>query len=215
MVNCCQCDGLKNQFDQATAANDLRRFRRKGPIRTTRLLIDDLGAAGIAGCSLLDIGGGVGAIHHILLDGGVSEATHVDVSSAYLATAESEATRRGHADRMRFVSGDFVQVAPALPDADIVTLDRVICCYPDMEALVGRAADKSRRFLAAVYPRGVWWMRVSIAMLNAFKRFRGSEFRVYLHSPLAIDARLTERGLERATLRRTIAWEIAVYERTG
>src|SRR5678815_4200146 len=133
MVTCCECDGIKRQFGPEIATKELKRFRRKGPVPTTRLLIEDLRAAGINHGSLLDIGGGVGALHHILLDGEVSKATHVDVSPAYL------------------------EVAHSVSDADIVALDRVICCYPDMESLVGHAAGKTRRLLAAVYPRDVWW----------------------------------------------------------
>ena len=212
-MTCCECDGIERQFGQEIASKELERFRRKGPIPTTRLLIEDLRTAGIDNGSLLDIGGGVGALHHILLDGDVSKATHVDVSSAYLEVAQSEAARRGHAAAVLFIRGDFVELASALPDADIVALDRVICCYPDMESLVGHAADKARRVFAAVYPRGVWWMRLSIAIMNSVKRLRGSEFRSYLHPPLAIGALLTARGLERATVRRTFAWEIAVYRR--
>lgn len=41
---------------------------------------------------------------------------------------------------MRFVHGDFVEIARDVPAADIVALDRVIRCYPDMEAMVARAS---------------------------------------------------------------------------
>ena len=37
--------------------------------------------------------------------------------------------------------------------ADVVTLDRVICCYPDMEALVGRSAERALRLYGLVHPR--------------------------------------------------------------
>jgi hypothetical protein len=43
-------------------------------------------------------------------------------------------------------------IAGTLPDADVVTLDRVVCCYPDPEALLGAAA-KTRQVLAFTYPR--------------------------------------------------------------
>jgi magnesium-protoporphyrin O-methyltransferase len=213
MVTCCQCEGLESQFDQRTAERELRRFRRRGPTRSTQLLIDGLRAAGVAGASLIDIGGGVGAIHHTLLSAGADNATQIDISPDYLKAARDEAARRGHADRVRFLHGDFVQLAPQVPDADIVTLDRVICCYPDMEGLVGNAADKARRLFGAVFPPDTWWMRLGVRAINALLRVRHSTFRVYVHSPVAIDSVLRRHGLERVTHRRTAVWEVAIYAR--
>jgi magnesium-protoporphyrin O-methyltransferase len=218
MVSCCQCEGIATQFGRETARRELRRFRRRGPNHSTQLLIDDLRVAGIAGATLLDIGGGVGAIHHTLLDAGAREAVHVDVSPDYIAAARDEAGRRGHDDRVRFVHGDFVEAADELPDADVVTLDRVICCYPDMDLLVGNAAHKARRVLGAVYPRDSWWVRAAVRTINLLLRVRRTAFRVFVHSPAAIDGVLRRNGLERATLRRTAVWEIVVYrapERDG
>ena len=213
MVSCCQCEGIESQFGRKTAERELRRFRRRGPRATTGQLVADLRAAGVADASLIDIGGGVGAIHHLLLDAGAREAVHVDVSAEYIEAARTEAARRGHGDRVRFVHGDFVQIAPGLPDADVVTLDRVICCYPDMDSLVGHAAKKARRLFGAVYPRDVWWTRAVIRTINAFLRIRRSAFRVFVHSQAAIDAVLQQRGLERTALQRTMVWEVVAYAR--
>jgi 2-polyprenyl-3-methyl-5-hydroxy-6-metoxy-1,4-benzoquinol methylase len=215
MVTCCHCEGLESQFDRRTAEHELRRFRRRGPTRSTQILIDELRAAGVDGASLIDIGGGVGAIHHALLDAGASTATHVDISSEYIAAAREEAVRRGHDSRVLFVRGDFVQLAPQVPAADVVTLDRVICCYPDMEALVGNAAEKARRLFGAVYPPDTWWMRMTARAINALLRLRRSAFRVYVHTPAAIDEVLRRHGLERVARRRTALWEIATYARRG
>jgi magnesium-protoporphyrin O-methyltransferase len=212
-LTCCQCEGIESQFDRRTAERELRRFRRRGPIRSTQLLIDGLRAAGVAGASLIDIGAGVGAIHHTLLDAGADNAAHIDISPEYINAAREEAARRGHSNRVVFVRGDFVELAPQLPDADIVTLDRVICCYPDMEELVGNAAEKARRLLGAVYPPDTWWMRMGVRAINALLRVRRSAFRVYVHSPVAIDEVLRRHGLERVTRRRTAVWEIAIYAR--
>jgi magnesium-protoporphyrin O-methyltransferase len=215
MVACCHCEGLESQFDHRTAERELRRFRRRGPARSTQILIDELRAAGVDGASLIDIGGGVGAIHHVLLDAGASFATHVDISPEYIAAAREEATCRGHDNRVLFIRGDFVQLAPQVATADIVTLDRVICCYPDMEALVGHAAEKTGRLFGAVYPPDTWWMRMATRAINALLRLRRSAFRVYVHAPSAIDAVLRRHGLERVARRRTAVWEIATYARRG
>jgi magnesium-protoporphyrin O-methyltransferase len=213
MVSCCQCQGIERQFGRKTAMKELRRLRKRGPAPTTRMLIDALRREGVTDASLLDIGGGVGAIYHELLASGARDAVHVDVSPDYLNVAREEAERRGQAARVQFVRGDFVDVAPTLGGADVVTLDRVICCYPGMERLVAGCAEKTRRLVGAVYPRDAWWMRLALTAINIVNRLRRSAFRTFLHPPAAIDAVLRAHGLERRSFRRTLAWEVTVYSR--
>ena len=45
-----------------------------------------------------------------------------------------------------------MEVAARVPSADVVVLDKVICCYPDMPALVQASAAKARRLYAIVVP---------------------------------------------------------------
>jgi magnesium-protoporphyrin O-methyltransferase len=212
-VTCCQCEGIERQFDRKTAQRDLRRLRRRGPPAATRLLIGELERAGVAGATLLDIGGGVGAIHHELLDAGAREAVHVDISPAYLEAARGESERRGHGSRVRFLHGDFVQLAESIGSADVVTLDRVICCYPDMELLVGRSAEKAGRVYGAVYPRDRWWTRLAVGVANGVLRIRRSAFRVFVHAPPAIERVLQGRGFDRRDGGHTFLWEVSLYVR--
>lgn len=213
-MSCCShCAGIESEFDEKTAARDLRRYRRKGLLPGTRILLAALRREGSGGMTLLDVGGGVGAIHHELLDSGVTSATHVDASSAYLVAAREEARRRGHEDRVRFLHGDFVELAPELPPTDIVTLDRVICCYPDMERLVGLSAARARRLYGLVYPRDAWWLRSFFPLSNLYFRLRRSPFRTYLHPPEAVDAVIREDGMERVFAQSTMIWQVAVYRR--
>lgn len=216
-MSCSQCEGIEAQFGDAAARKKLRRFRRRGPDKTTRLLVEALRAALESQASrnldLLDVGAGIGAVHHELLDGGVSRAVHVDASPAHLAAAREETLRRGHGDFVEFEGGDFVSIADRLSPADVVTLDRVICCFDDMHQLVSRSAQKARRFYGAVYPRDVRWMHVGMAVINLVQRVKRSTFRVFLHDPKAIDAELETAGLTRRSLRRTAGWEVVVYQR--
>jgi methyltransferase family protein len=153
------------------------------------------------------------AIHHALLDGRVSRAVHIDASTAQIAAARDETTRQGHSAKVEFVFGDFVALSDTLPVADVVTLDRVICCFDDMDALVSRSGRKAGRFYGAVYPRKAAWMRVAIAALNLFQRLRGSAFRVFLHDPDAIDRVLRSTGLVPRAERHTLGWLVVVYAR--
>ena len=210
---CSQGCGFETQFNRKLAAGDLRKYRKHGPVRTAQMLIDALRAEGVEGLTLLDIGGGVGALQHELLKAGVERATGVDASAAYLDAAEEEAERQGHTDRVRHRHGDFVEVAAALDPAGVVTLDRVICCYPDMEALVGRSAERAQRLYGVVYPRRTWLTWLNFTFINFINRLRRNPFRISLHSPEAVDAVIRTHGLAQWFYRKTILWQVVVYGR--
>ena len=216
MSACCSTfgDTAGAHFDERRARRDLENYRRHGPGPTTRLLRDLLADAKAINGSLLDIGSGIGALTFELLDRGVDRAIAVDASGAFLAAAAQEAARRDRGRVVEFLQADFVDVASGTPAATIVTLDRVICCYPDMPALVAAAADKAQRVFGAVYPPNTWWMRITVRCLNWFLGLRQSNFRVFVHPTDAIEAVLREHGLVRATHKRTLVWEIATFTRS-
>jgi methyltransferase family protein len=201
------------QFDARHAAEQLNTYREKGPAALTRALIEALSEGGIEGHTVLDIGGGVGAVHHELLRSGAAAAVDVDASRAYVSAARGEAERQGHADRVRYLVGDFVALADEVEPADLVALDRVICCYPEMAALVGRSAALARRRYGLVYPRDSWLGRVGIRVLNVGFRLSRSGFRAYVHRTDEVDAILASHGLVRRLHRTTRIWQLAVYER--
>ena len=217
MTCSCSTSGISKLFDDAKAKKDLRRYQRKGPDPTTRMLIDALRALvhrdPSSELTMLDVGGGVGILHHELIDGKIREAVHVDASPAFIALARNEAQRRGHADQVQFVLGDFVEVASQVGAADLVTLDRVICCYPDMDRLVTQSGAKARRYYGAVYPRDRRAVRVVVAIMNFFFRLRRLEFRSHVHPVTAIVERLRASGLELVERRQTFVWEVAVFRR--
>ena len=137
----------------------------------------------------------------------------MDASSAYLEAARDEAARRGHADRVRFVHADFTQAAADLPAADIVTLDRVVCCYPDFRGLLTAAAGRSRALLGLSYPRGTWYVRLAVALGNLFQRLKRDPFRGFVHPVGQMDGLLRGQGFERVFLRDLFVWEVALYRR--
>jgi magnesium-protoporphyrin O-methyltransferase len=211
---CCDCCGFDDFFDAKHAAKEMRRYRRKGPIRSTALLVEALRTAGVEDATILDIGGGIGAIQHQLLGSGAASAVDVDGSQAYLDVARAEAERSGHADRIRFVRGDFVDLAGTIDAADVVTLDRVICCYPDMPTLVDLSADRARRLYGLVFPREHLLMRVARPIINTWSRLKRSPMRFFLHGPREVDRRVRERGLSPVARARTLLWNVVVYRRS-
>jgi magnesium-protoporphyrin O-methyltransferase len=176
-------------------------------------MIQLLRRAGVDGGTLLDIGGGIGAIQYDLLAAGAREVTAVDASSAYQQAARAEAERRGVSARIQFRLGDFVTLAPQVAAADVVTLDRVVCCYPEMEPLVRLSAERCRRLYGLSYPRYRWPVRAVVGIENAFRRLLGNPFRSFARSVDAMDALIRSLGFTLRSQVRTYVWEIAVYER--
>ena len=209
--NCCEI--TDKTFDESEARDDLRQYRKRGPARQTRLILEGIRTLGLKEATLLDVGGGIGAIHHELVGDVARQAVHVDASSAYLKEAKEEATRRGHAGLVTFIHADFTDVAPDLPPADIVTLDRVVCCYPDYRSLLKAAAGRSQRMVALAYPRETWYMRIGLSLINLFQRLWRDPFRVFLQPVAEMDSLLKAEGLERIFLRRLFVWEVALYRR--
>ena len=212
---CKQCQGIEEFFDEKEADKDLAAYRKKGPAKTTRMLVDAIAAQGVNGGSLLDIGGGVGAIQNELLKAGVETAVSIDASSAYERVAAQEAERQGHTDRISRHHGDFVDIAPHLGEADIVTLDRVICCYHDVQKLVGLSSQKAKRLYAVVFPRENLLSKLGFGVFNMYFRLRRSPFRIFVHPTSVVEALVEANGLRRQSYRKTLIWQVVVYARPG
>lgn len=212
-MTCPHCIDANDVFGKRFAESDLRDYYKKGPAKMTQVLINTVRELGVQGASLLDIGGGVGVIQHELMEAGLGKSTDVDASSAYLQVAQAEATKRGYADRADYHYGDFVQLAGQIDDADIVTLDRAICCYPDVDAFVTASAQKARRIYAVVFPRDTLLTRLGAPLLNLSFRFNRSAFRVFIHNGKRIDNLITAQGLRKHTQKRGLFWQAVVYIR--
>lgn len=167
------------------------------------------------GRSLLDIGGGIGAIQHEMAKRGAAGITDVDASSAYLATARAMSERHGYGERASYIQGDFVELAHGVPRADLVTLDKVVCCYPDAHALLAKAAEKARVRLALVWPRDLWWTRLVGRLLNTGMWVLRNPFRMRIHPDRVVHGALEKAGLSLRRGRSSGFWQIALYERDG
>lgn len=209
--NCCEIEN--NTFTEASAKANLRDYRRRGPAKQTRLILEAVRSLGLKDAALLDIGGGIGTIHHELLNDVAREATHVDASSAYLMVATEEAKRLGHEAQVKFIHADFTDVADELPQVDVVTLDRVVCCYPNFRELLKAASSKSRQAIALTYPRETWLSKVVVKAANLIQRIRRDPFRVFVHPVAEMEALLNKEGLKRISTRRLFVWEMALYRR--
>lgn len=207
----CSCC-YDTEFDEKTAVERARDYARNGAPRATRLLADGL-AADATGLTVLDIGAGIGALHHVLLERGAEAVVDVDASGAYLEAARQEARRRGFEDRVRFEHGDFVEISDTIEPADLVALDRSVCCYPHMDLLVGLAAARARRRLGIVVPRDLSIVRFGIRLINAGQWLRRSAFRVYGHDHDEIAEVARNAGLTPLPSRHVGIWTVLFFDR--
>src|SRR5882672_11225407 len=213
-MDCCRGSANDEFFDDRFARRELKRYRRRGPSPWTRSLLTAIESASVpADSTLLDVGGGVGAIHHHLLDRGFARATQIDASSAYLAAAAEEVERLRHDGRVDLRRGDFHTLAVELPPMDVVTLDRVVCCDPDFESMLGQAAAHALRLVAFTYPRPRWIVRVVVNVGNSLRGLFGQKFKAYVHPPAAMAAVLERNGLRRRWAGGTFIWAAEVFER--
>jgi 2-polyprenyl-3-methyl-5-hydroxy-6-metoxy-1,4-benzoquinol methylase len=210
---CSQCEGIEQMFDDEHVDEDLRQYRAEGPDETTGWLLDELEARGVDGLTVLDIGGGVGAIQHELLDHGAKSAVHVDASSAYVEAAKREAKRRKLVDKIEWHFGNFVDLASELSPADIVTLDKVICCYDDMPSLVRRSARLANKYYGIVIPRDQWYLRIAFRVMDFFQGLFGNPYRAFVHPHEKIEVIINRAGLKRVFQRRNLIWQTCLYAR--
>ena len=210
----CTC-GCTNVFSDREARNDLERYLKQGPAPTTKALIQAITAEGIDGATVLDVGGGIGAIQLELLAAGAASTESVDATAAYVDVARAEAARRGYGDRTTYRVGTLESLAGAVNGADIVTLDKVVCCDPNLPALLAEVTRHARRMVGLVYPRVTWWNRFAARALAAWGWLTRDATRWHLHADGAIDDALRDAGFRRRDIDRTLVWQVALFVRDG
>ena len=208
---CCQHQMIDDRFDQDFVAKKVQQYRRSGLKTETKLLVEALKSEGVDGLTLLDVGGGLGTIAHELMKAGVRQTVSVEASQAFIDAAQTEAARQGLADKMTFMHGDLVEITSQVPRADVVTLDKVVCCYRDMESLVRVSVEKAQKLYGLVYPRDNWWMKIGIGFENLLQNLKGDDWRMYVHPTSEVDRLIREHGLRQRFHRALIGWQIVVY----
>jgi 2-polyprenyl-3-methyl-5-hydroxy-6-metoxy-1,4-benzoquinol methylase len=211
-VSTCCARGYEKIFGRRTARRDARRYRRKGLDTTAQHLVDRLAERGVEGATVLEVGGGVGAIDLELLKRGAARATVIELSHGYDEEARALLAKNGLEGRVERQHGDFVEREAEIEPADAVVMHRVVCCYPDPEALVGAAARHARRLLALSFPRDTWWMRLGLRVVNVFARLL-FDFESYIYPPERILTAARAHGLAPIDEHTGRIWQTAVLAR--
>jgi magnesium-protoporphyrin O-methyltransferase len=210
----CRDYGLDEVFTARSAQRDAARYRKRGlPQRSRRLLQLIETFIDMRGRRSLEGGAGVGALTIELARKGVVDAQAVDATPVAMEYATRLAHEFGVADRTRFQSADFADPKLAAAPADLVILDRVVCCYPDWRALLANATSRARHVIALSYPADSWYSHVFISTVNTCQSLFRRRFRVFVHPPQVMLALLAQHGFDRVERRRHWSWELAVAAR--
>jgi hypothetical protein len=140
---------------------------------------------------------------------------NAELSPAYESQAAELAEKAGLGGRIDRRLLDFATDGAAIGHADIVVLHKVVCCYPNLERLLGEAAAHTKHRLFLTYPRSVLWTRIGFASLNLLQRARRRTFRVFLHSPARIAAVAESHGLQLLGHHQGLVWELREFARAS
>ncbi len=200
-------------FKARVARRSLRRYTEKGLDQLERRMVESAVEGGLEGARVLEIGGGIGAIQAELLEAGAERGEVVELVSAYEPYARELARERGFEERTSFRVADVLDDPGTVEPADVVVMNRVVCCSPDGIQLTTAAARLARRTLVLSFPRDTVWMRAGFGLMNrGFWLIRRS-FRAFVHSRDALVAAAEAEGLTLEQSGRGLAWEFAALRR--
>jgi len=183
MAGCCDHDDYQSVFSGRFARRQSKRYRRRGLTPAARDIVDFATSQGIAGATVLEIGGGVGHLHVELLRRGASRVTNLEISENYEGEAARVLEASGMSDRVTRRFLDLAQAPDEVEPADVVVLHRVVCCYPDYAALLTVAAGHARKALVYSHPADNVVNRAQFGAENLYRRLTRNDFRVFMHPP--------------------------------
>ena len=184
MSDCCSPQGYREIFSESSARAAARKYRRRGLDGQSQHIARLLKEWGVEGRTVLEVGGGIGAIEIDLLKAGAASAVCIELTPTYEGAARELLAEAGLTDRVERRVMDFVEVAATVEPADIVVMNRVICCYHDMPRLAGAAAAHAASTLVMSFPNGRWSTRLVLWAANLGLRVARRQFRVFGHATI-------------------------------
>jgi hypothetical protein len=213
VTSCCRAGPCEQMFKPRLARRSLERFRRRGLDHLEREMVAAVSATGLEGARVLEIGGGIGTLQAELLEAGAGRGEIVELVAAYEPYARELARERGLQEQTSFRVVDILDRPEEVAPADVVVLNRVVCCSPDGVALTREAARHTRRALVLSFPRDVFWVRPALRAVNAGMWLARRSFRTFVHPPSALFAAAESEGLRRTAAGRGLVWEYAALSR--
>jgi len=212
-MNCQHCCGADQLFDLKGARKEMKKYRKKGPGKSTNKLLEKFNKTDIPGKSLLDIGGGIGAIQWYFQKHQANKTTDIDASRGYLEVASQFAKKNGWEKKSTFIFGDITNFEEKITPHDYVTLDKVICCYPDYQSLLTTATKLCKDTLGLTFPLRNPISLFIILLGRIYFYFRKIPFRTYLHSVENMSTYIRSKGFEAVYQGISFPWHVQVYKR--
>ena len=201
-------------FTAKEARKTLQRYRKKGLNKLELQMVASVSTGARHGARVLEIGGGIGTIQAELLVGGADRGEVIELVSAYEPYARELARDKGIEDRSLFRVADVLERPDTIAPADVVILNRVVCCSAEGVRLTATAARLAERMLLLSYPRDRVVVRIVGRVLNFGLWIMRRSFRVFLHPPSSLHAAARAEGLVVAETGQAFAWEFAALRRT-
>jgi len=213
MSSCCRAGVCREIFNDKFARRTLRRYRKRGLDPIERGMVESVAVAERNGGRVLEIGGGIGAIQAELIVAGADRGEVVELLSAYEPYAREVARDNHIEDRTTFRVADLLEEPNAVAPADVVVLNRVVCCTSDGVRLTALASRLANSVVLLSYPRDRFVVRAVMKLMNATMRVLGRSFRVFLHPTNALFAAARDEGFQTAETGRTFVWEYTTLRR--
>lgn len=210
---CEHCCGADRLFDLGSAKKELKKYQKKGPRSATRKLIGLLKSEDLAKATMLEVGGGIGAISWHFLEHGAATVTDVDASSGYIETARNYADTRGWSDKCTFVFGDLTEAAHSIPSHDFLSMDKIICCYPDYKVLLETALSKCKQTFIVSYPVDDPVSGFLNRLVNLYMWIRKNPYRSYIHPVKEIRQTIHDLDFRLIGKDRSLQWHLELYKR--
>jgi SAM-dependent methyltransferase len=208
-------EGISCCFDRESRRM-LKDYRKEGLSDTAEAIANAVTGQGFAGSTVLELGCGLGALTFELIRRGASSAVGVDLSPRMIHLANSLANEEGLSHSVTFQLGDGASLR--LPRSDVVILDAVICCYPDVTSLVDNSSSAAGRYYAISIPDDKRFATMLLRFLLPLQTviFRRSSFRFFVHPGRQIRERLEGRGF-RLMSKSSVGWfwSVLVFAGSG
>lgn len=211
----CPTDARIARHFDAKVAERMSRYEDPVLVPVSERLKGALLSLDPTGKTVLELGCGRGSLLLGLVQAGAGHATGLDLSPAGIDAARDRFAQEHLSDRVHLSVGDAARVP--LQRHDWVILDRVMCCYPDIEGLLANTLPAARHLYAFTVPTSRGWpgmaARLEQWFENAWNNLRGQSCPGYVHSLDLIEERLVMAGFRLCHRDRQHLWHVAVYER--
>lgn len=213
MNSCCTLS-YHTEFDLKLARRELKQYKKSGAKKNSQPMITKLRSLDLHDKTLLDIGGGIGSVIFELLKEGLQKATYVDISSGYAQIFQEEVEQQKGNNQIEIFQGDFLDLHTEIQPAQLVTLDKVICCYEDYRKLVKYSLNKSQRWYAFIIPRDTWWVKAVHGLELLGRKLIRNSFRTWIHPVNDIRELIVNQGFKEIFKVHRREWLFMIFEKS-